>query len=178
MTFAHFSVSSAMNCPKSAGDPGMGTPVMSRSCAFSLESARPSLTALFSLSMIFTGTFFGTARPNEYSRRGAAQGFAAIQRQQSARDERGCGTGRARDHSAGSDADPPEYDAEIQALSGPISTIPVPLAGDIEDTATNAVDAASRLRRIVENLYGIVGIELMHAAQAIDLRLRDDLRVR
>ena len=124
--------------------------------------------------MIFTGTFFGTARPNEYSRRGAAQGFAAIQRQQSARDERGCGTGRARDHSAGSDADPPEYDAEIQALSGPISTIPVPLAGDIEDTATNAVDAASRLRRIVENLYGIVGIELMHAAQAIDLRLQEN----
>ena len=54
----------------------------------------------------------------------------------------------------------------------------MPLAGDIEDTATNAVDAASRLRRIVENLYRIVGIELMHAAQAIDLRLRDDLRVR
>jgi hypothetical protein len=51
----------------------------------------------------------------------------------------------------------------------------VPLAGDIEDTATNAVDAASRLRRIVEDLDGIVGIELMHAAQAIDLRLRDDL---
>jgi histidine ammonia-lyase len=40
--------------------------------------------------------------------------------------------------------------------------------------ATNAVDAASRLRRIVEDLDGIVGIELMHAAQAIDLRLRDD----
>ena len=43
---------------------------------------------------------------------------------------------------------------------------PVPLAGDIEDTATNSVDAASRLRRIVEDLYGIVAIELMHAAQA------------
>jgi histidine ammonia-lyase len=50
----------------------------------------------------------------------------------------------------------------------------VPLAGDIEDTATNAVDAASRLRRIVVDLDGIVGIELMRAAQAIDLRLRDD----
>ena len=65
-------------------------------------------------------------------------------------------------------------DAEIQGLSGPVSTNTVPLAGDIEDTATNSVDAASRFRRIVTNLYGIVAIELMHAAQAIDLRLRED----
>jgi histidine ammonia-lyase len=65
-------------------------------------------------------------------------------------------------------------DAEIQALSGPVSTHSLPLAGDIEDTATNSVDAASRLQRIVENLYGIFAIELMHAAQAIDLRRRDD----
>jgi histidine ammonia-lyase len=50
----------------------------------------------------------------------------------------------------------------------------VPLAGDIEDTATNSVEAASRLQRIVENLYGIVAIELMHAAQAIDLRRLED----
>jgi histidine ammonia-lyase len=65
-------------------------------------------------------------------------------------------------------------DAEIQGLSGPVSTNAVPLAGDIEDTATNSVDAASRLGRIVEDLYGIVAIELMHAAQGIDLRLRKD----
>jgi histidine ammonia-lyase len=65
-------------------------------------------------------------------------------------------------------------DAEIQGLSGPVSTIPQPLAGDIEDTATNSGDATSRLGRIVEDLYGIVAIELMHAAQAIDLRARDD----
>ncbi len=65
-------------------------------------------------------------------------------------------------------------DAEIQGLSGPVSTNLVPLAGDIEDTATNSVDAAGRLRRIVDDLYGIVAIELMHAAQAIDLRLRAD----
>jgi histidine ammonia-lyase len=65
-------------------------------------------------------------------------------------------------------------DAEIQALSGPVSTQPLPLAGDIEDTATSSVLAASRLQRIVDNLYGIVAIELMHAAQAIDLRLRAD----
>jgi len=65
-------------------------------------------------------------------------------------------------------------DAEIQALSVPVSTHSLPLAGDIEDTATNSVEAASRLRRIVDNLFGIVAIELMHAAQAIDLRLRDN----
>jgi histidine ammonia-lyase len=50
----------------------------------------------------------------------------------------------------------------------------VPLAGDIEDTATNSVEAASRLRRIVDDLFGIVAIELMHAAQAIDLRLQEN----
>jgi histidine ammonia-lyase len=64
-------------------------------------------------------------------------------------------------------------DAEIQSLSVPVSTLSLPLAGDIEDTATNSVEAASRLRRIVDNLFGLVAIELMHAAQAISLRLRD-----
>jgi histidine ammonia-lyase len=63
-------------------------------------------------------------------------------------------------------------DAEIQALSGPVSTNTVPLAGDIEDTATNSVLAANRLQLIVDNLYAIVAIELMHAAQGVDLRLR------
>ena len=63
-------------------------------------------------------------------------------------------------------------DAEIQALSGPVSTNTVPLAGDIEDTASNAVLAATRLQHIADNLSTIAGIELMHAAQAIDLRLR------
>ena len=63
-------------------------------------------------------------------------------------------------------------DAEIQALSGLVSTNTVPLAGDIEDTATNSVLAANRLQHIVDNLYTIVAIELMHAAQAVDLRRR------
>jgi len=63
-------------------------------------------------------------------------------------------------------------DAEIQAESGLVSTNTVPLAGDIEDTATNSVLAANRLQHIVDNLYAIVAIELMHAAQAVDLRLR------
>lgn len=65
-------------------------------------------------------------------------------------------------------------DAEIQGLSGPVSTRFLPLAGDIEDTATNSVDAANRLRRIIDNLYVVLGIELMHAAQAIDLRRQVD----
>lgn len=63
-------------------------------------------------------------------------------------------------------------DAEIQALSAPVSTNTVPLAGDIEDTATNSVLAATRLQHIADNLDTIIGIELMHAAQAVDLRLR------
>ena len=63
-------------------------------------------------------------------------------------------------------------DADIQALSGPVSTNTVPLAGDIEDTATNSALAATHLQHIADDLSTIVGIELMHAAQAIDLRLR------
>jgi histidine ammonia-lyase len=61
-------------------------------------------------------------------------------------------------------------DAEIQALSGPVSTNAVPHAGDIEDLVTDSLLAARRLQHIVDNLYGIVAIELMHAAQAVNLR--------
>ena len=48
----------------------------------------------------------------------------------------------------------------------------IPVAGDIEDTATNAAAAATNLGKIVDNTYTILGVELMHAAQAVDLRLR------
>jgi histidine ammonia-lyase len=63
-------------------------------------------------------------------------------------------------------------DAEIQALSEPVSTNAVPNAGDIEDLVTNSLLAAERLQHIVDDLYEIVAIELMHAAQGIDVRRR------
>ncbi len=59
-----------------------------------------------------------------------------------------------------------------RALSQPVSADFVTLAGDIEDTATNSVAVATHTQQIVENLYYIMGIELMHAAQAVDLRRR------
>jgi histidine ammonia-lyase len=61
-------------------------------------------------------------------------------------------------------------DAENRELSNPVSADFFPVAGDIEDLATEAARAAARIIRMIDNLYYIHGIELMHAAQAIDLR--------
>src|SRR5699024_7582563 len=44
------------------------------------------------------------------------------------------------------------------------------LSGYIEDHASNAVTALEKGFKIVDNLRYILGIELMHAAQAVDLR--------
>jgi histidine ammonia-lyase len=65
-------------------------------------------------------------------------------------------------------------DLENQELSKPVSRNPLPLAGAIEDTASNSAAAAQRVLRIIDNLYYVVGLELMHAAQAVDLRRRAD----
>ena len=48
----------------------------------------------------------------------------------------------------------------------------IPLAGDIEDTATNAAAAATNMGTIVDNTFLILGVELMHAAQAVNLRMQ------
>lgn len=64
-------------------------------------------------------------------------------------------------------------DAEIRALSNPVSADAYPVAGGIEDHASNGPLVVERVARIVDNLRYIVGMELMHAAQAIDLRKRN-----
>ncbi|MCE5318642.1 MAG: aromatic amino acid lyase [Parachlamydia sp.] len=61
-------------------------------------------------------------------------------------------------------------DTEIRTLSSPHSMDYFPVAGDIEDHATNAPLILHRLCSIVSNLNYIFGMELMHAAQAMDLR--------
>lgn len=61
---------------------------------------------------------------------------------------------------------------EIQLLANPASVASVPVAGNIEDTATHAPLAATRLQKAVENYAYLLGMELIHAAQAIDLRLK------
>jgi histidine ammonia-lyase len=63
-------------------------------------------------------------------------------------------------------------DAEVRALSLPVSADAGPAAGGIEDVSSNAPLVVERTARIVDDLYYIVGMELLHAAQAVDLRRR------
>jgi histidine ammonia-lyase len=60
--------------------------------------------------------------------------------------------------------------AENRMLAMPVSLDTPTLAGTIEDTATNSQLAVANLRRIVANLYQIASLQLLHAAQAVDLR--------
>ena len=60
-TFAHFSVSSAMSLPNSAGEPGSTVPPRSASRAFILVSARAALISLLSLSTTSAGAFLDAA---------------------------------------------------------------------------------------------------------------------
>src|SRR5262245_10207051 len=63
ITLAHFSVSSAMSLPKSAGKPGSAVPPRLASCALNLGLARPVLISLLSLSIICGGVFLGAPTP-------------------------------------------------------------------------------------------------------------------
>src|SRR5262249_53276058 len=64
-TLPHFSVSSAIIFPKSAGDTGAGTAPSSLKRAFILGSASPALISLFSLSTISAGVLFGAPMPHQ-----------------------------------------------------------------------------------------------------------------
>ena len=61
-------------------------------------------------------------------------------------------------------------DAEIRHLANPVSMDFYAVAGDIEDHASNTPYVVQKTRKIVDNLYYILGIEAIHAAQACDLR--------
>lgn len=61
-------------------------------------------------------------------------------------------------------------DTEIRHLANPSSMDYFSVAGEIEDHANNTPHIVRRVAKIVDNLYYILGIELLHAAQAIDLR--------
>ncbi|WP_232625995.1 HAL/PAL/TAL family ammonia-lyase [Achromobacter deleyi] len=63
---------------------------------------------------------------------------------------------------------------EIRALSHPVSSDALAVAGNIEDVATNGPLAAQRLGQQAVRLRTLLGIELIHAAQAVDLRTRAD----
>src|SRR5260221_5367851 len=63
ITLPHFSVSSAMSLPKSAGESASTSPLRSASRALSLGSARPALISLLSFATISAGVFLGAPRP-------------------------------------------------------------------------------------------------------------------
>src|SRR5215471_861645 len=63
ITLPHFSVSSAMSLPNSAGVIGVGSTPTSKSRAFSFVSARPALTSLLSLSTMSGGVLLGAPTP-------------------------------------------------------------------------------------------------------------------
>jgi hypothetical protein len=51
-----------------------------------------------------------------------------------------------------------------------VSIDAIPVADDIEDTATNAAAAGQRIDTITDNLLYILAVELTHAAQTVNLR--------
>lgn len=61
---------------------------------------------------------------------------------------------------------------ENQELANPVSLDLSSIAGNIEDVTTNAPRVVRRFRTMIDNLYYIMAIEMMHSAQAIDLRLQ------
>lgn len=68
-----------------------------------------------------------------------------------------------------------QYTADMQIveqriLSAPASIQSIPAAADQEDFVSMGMNTALKNNQILDNAYGIVGIELMAAAQALDFR--------
>jgi histidine ammonia-lyase len=59
---------------------------------------------------------------------------------------------------------------EQRILSAPASTMSIPAAADQEDFVSMGMNTALKNVQILENAYGILGIEFMAAAQALDFR--------
>jgi len=60
--------------------------------------------------------------------------------------------------------------AEQRILSNPASTQSIPAAADQEDFVSMGMNSALKMRQILENAYGVIGIELIAGAQALDFR--------
>jgi len=59
---------------------------------------------------------------------------------------------------------------EQRILSAPASIMSIPAAADQEDFVSMGMNTAIKNQQILDNAYGIIGIELMAAAQALDFR--------
>ena len=59
---------------------------------------------------------------------------------------------------------------EQRILSTPASIQSIPAAADQEDFVSMGMNTALKNQQIIDNAYGILGIEFMAAAQALDFR--------
>jgi histidine ammonia-lyase len=59
---------------------------------------------------------------------------------------------------------------EQRILAAPAATLSIPAAADQEDFVSMGMNTAIKGGQILENAHGVLGIELMAAAQALDLR--------
>ncbi len=59
---------------------------------------------------------------------------------------------------------------EQRILSAPAANASIPAAADQEDFVSMGMNTALKNAQILDNAYGVLGIELMGAAQALDLR--------
>jgi histidine ammonia-lyase len=59
---------------------------------------------------------------------------------------------------------------EQRLLSAPAATMSIPAAADQEDFVSMGMNTALKNRQILENAHGVLGIEFMGAAQALDFR--------
>ncbi|PWW03723.1 histidine ammonia-lyase [Hoeflea marina] len=65
-------------------------------------------------------------------------------------------------------------EAEIRHLANPVSFSPIPVADGIEDHASLAPSVVAKTAAIIERFTYLVAIELLAAAQAVDLRGVED----
>lgn len=59
---------------------------------------------------------------------------------------------------------------EIRSLAMPVSLDEATLAGNIEDKTNNAPLTVARLEQVLDLLHPLTALQLLHAAQAVDLR--------
>jgi histidine ammonia-lyase len=60
--------------------------------------------------------------------------------------------------------------SEIRSLAMPVSLESTVLAGNIEDIGSSAPLTVRRLSELIEDLYPLTSLQLLHAAQAVELR--------
>ena len=59
---------------------------------------------------------------------------------------------------------------ETKILSHPAANQSIPAAADQEDFVSMGLTTCQKARQIMDNCFGVIGIEMMAAAQALDIR--------